>query len=130
MYVIFSLFEDNDRLRYLLDRIEVDVGPTTISDLSFFYLNNLLLFQGDVYLNGEVISSNHELTLYHHEVAIWGEGVDKVKAIKDLSWQCHYYCEDASGKKLYYCGLHDKQVYYVCETDGESFDINKLIGLP
>lgn len=128
MHAIFSLFTDNDHLRYLLDRIEVN--QTTIEDLSLDYQDKLLLFQGNVYLNGEIISSNHELTLHHHEVAIRNEGVDKVKAIKDLSWQCNLYCEDASEEKIYYCSLYGKQVYYVCESNGHSFEINNLIELP
>ena len=128
MHVIFLLHQDGDcYLKYLVDKIFVE--EKTIEEYCELYKDHPVLYQNKAYLNGEVISEDHQLTNFCPKIIISSKTVDKVKAIKDLEWRLESYSDnnnDDDESQIYQVDVYGN-AYYVCETDGTKFDINNMI---
>lgn len=123
MYVVFELHQDGDcYLKYLVKRI--DLASVSIQEYCNIYPDKVILIQGKAYLNGDLVSLQHKLTSFCPRITI--DFPEIVEKAKDLACRVETYSEDGDGKPVYTLDIYGN-AYYICETDGTSFDLNDLI---
>lgn len=127
MHVILLLICDGDGyLKYLLESIFIE--HKTIEEYCAEYPDRPIIFHDKVYLNNEVIATQLKIDWHSPcpRLFIDHDAVKKVKAIEDLKQRMDWYNHDEKKSKVYQLDIY-KNVYYICETDGRSFDINQLL---
>ena len=121
MYLLLVLHIDSDDyLKYLLERIDLESSDdlTCLNKYSQEYPDHPILFNGKAYLAGQVISENHQLSRYDPTIQL-----DEAVV---LTLPSHLNQRISSVEGKYYLRVYGN-IYYLCQTDGKSFDINKMI---
>ena len=133
MYLVLELHKDgDDYLKYIVRRVDPHVifqdreyyaPKRKLGDYCNLYKDKVVLFKSKAYLNGEVVSNDHQLSGFIPRITVDNDQVEKLEA---LHYMVETYKTDEDGKDIFQLNIYGN-VYYICETDGLDFDINKLI---
>lgn len=130
MHLILSLGrDDNSRLKYIVDKIFVE--SKSIEEFCKIYKDTLIIYQGKVYLNGEVISENYKLKDEYPYIMIHSNFCYKVTNYPGLEHHDSY-CEAMDNGEYNHCFCICSNVYYIREIDViniTNFDINDILAV-
>lgn len=125
MQIVLSLHTDKygyGHLIYLLDKIFIK--PKLIQTYCHIYKDRLVIYQNKVYLNGEVLIENYNLKKTYPSIDFPSKYYNKIEYLPGFDEIRED--KDKNGDKIYTYYISG-DVYYICETDGKDFDINKVI---